>query len=213
MRSWAVLLVMIFWLGGLRTASADITDRSPLPIAPKSSDRTAKKIGDSEKKSAARTSSGDWLTTAGGLVFVVGLILIFAKVIRKHTPAAQTTLPPEVVQILGRKMLDYRNVIHLVRCGSRLLVIGLSQQGMTTLAEITDPVEVDYLAGLCKPAETGTAASAFGQLFRRFQKDEPAETGESTVDPAVLRLKQRLDQSGHLLDSETPVSSNREAAG
>ena len=37
----------------------------------------------------------------------------------------------------------------LARNGPRLLLLSLSPHGLQTLAEITDPVEVDCLAGLC----------------------------------------------------------------
>ena len=94
--------------------------------------------------------------------------------------------------MLGRKPLDYRNTIHLVRCGSRILILGSSQAGLASLSEISDPVEVDYLAGLCKPSEPGSVADTFNQLFRKFQAPETTEAAggesepEADGDPAVL---------------------------
>jgi flagellar biogenesis protein FliO len=152
---------------------------------------------------AAKKSGSGWWTTLGGLAAVLALIYLAAKVVQKSVPAARKSLPPEVVQVLGRKPLDYRHTIHLVRFGSRLLMLGTSQEGVTTLSEINDPVEIDYLAGLCQPSEPAAVSRTFQQLFRRFQNPEPAgsendadreDESEPTAGPAVLRLQERLRQ-------------------
>ncbi|HLJ11966.1 MAG TPA: flagellar biosynthetic protein FliO [Planctomycetaceae bacterium] len=155
------------------------------------------------KKSPAmprpRNSGGGWWTTLGGLVAVLALFFVIARLVRKSAPAAQKTLPAEVMQVLGRKSLDYRHAIHLIRFGSRLLVLGSSQEGLRTLSEIADPLEVDYLAGLCKPSEPASVAQSFNQLFKKFQSPaapEPEAELETDLssdsDPAVLRLQERL---------------------
>jgi hypothetical protein len=70
--------------------------------------------------------------------------------------------------VLGRRSLDNRHAVTLVRCGSRVLVLGFSPQGMHTLAEVTDPVEVDFLSGLCRPSGESTPfAQAIWDVFRR----------------------------------------------
>jgi len=90
-----------------------------------------------------------------------------------------------------------------VRFGSRLLMLGTSQEGVTTLSEINDPVEIDYLAGLCQPSEPAVVSRTFQQLFRRFQDPRPAasendadreDESELPAGPAVLRLQERLEQ-------------------
>jgi flagellar biogenesis protein FliO len=177
----------------------------------------------------SRPAGDGWWSTLGGLVAVLALVFLTAKVIRKSVPAAQKTLPAEVVQILGRKALDYRHTIHLVRFGSRMLMLGTSQEGTRTLSEISDPVEIDYLAGLCKPSDPGSVATTFSQLFQRFQNPEPvrdhtdsdavpqreeeAQTEiEPDSDPAILRLQRRLQQTarGERDENDLPTT---EAAG
>ncbi len=163
-----------------------------------------------DSKHNQKPAAGGWLTTLGGLTAVLALIFLTAKVLRKSVPTAQKTLPPEAVEVLGRKLLDYRHTIHLIRFGSRLLMVGTSSEGMSTLAEITDPVEIDYLAGMCQPSEPATVAQNFSQLFRRFQastgEDQEAErdeehdseaAGEPNRDLAVLRLQERLQHPAH----------------
>jgi flagellar biogenesis protein FliO len=151
---------------------------------------------------------------------VVALVLLSAKLLRKSLPAAQKSLPPEVIKILGRKPLDYRHTIHLVRCGSRLLVLGSSQEGLTTLAEITDPVEIDSLAGLCESRESPSLAQGFSQFFRKYENVSPLEAEPETSsetpndhedDAAVLRLQQRLNQSGRSAMHDMAASRPEEA--
>lgn len=206
------------------------TERTPQIIPPPISDRAQPRDtkasgankGQPSKGSLSKASSSNWGTTIGGLIAVLALIYLTARVLRKSMPAAQRTLPAEVVQVLGRKPLDYRHSIHLIRCGSKLLVVGSSQEGLTTLCEMTDPVEIDYLAGLCKPSEPNSVANSFNQLFRRFQgptsspsTDEP-ET-RSKADPASLRLQERLqmptrDDADDLNEDEPHGDQTRESA-
>jgi len=198
-------------------ADRDSTDADSRLIPPRTSDTAAQKGGKSARTGQRlKTSGGGWGTTLGGLAAVLALVFLSAKVLKKSVPAAQKTLPPEVVQVLGRKALDYRHTIHLVRFGSRMLMVGASQEGMTTLSEITDPVEIDYLAGLCKPSEPASVAHSFNQLFQRFQNAEPPRTevpppaenetaagpdldadrdAETDSDPAILRLQERLHKA------------------
>ncbi len=188
----------------------------PTPSGGKSS-RPSDKTGESARPKA-KNSGGAWWTTLASLTAVLALVYLTAKVLRKGMPAAQRTLPVEVVQVLGRKPLDYRNTIHLVRCGSRLLILGSSQAGLTPLSEISDPVEVDYLAGLCKPSELGSVADTFNQLFRKFQAPEPTETAgqaepEADADPAVLRLQARLQQPGGAFPGDLNGEHFEEATG
>jgi flagellar biogenesis protein FliO len=201
---------------------SDMPDRDSVetdsrPIPPRSSDTAPKAPGKKGgAKNREKASDGGWWTTLGGLIAVLALIFLSAKLLKKGVPAAQRTLPAEVVEVLGRKALDYRHTIHLVRFGSRMLMIGTSQEGMSTLSEVTDRVEIDYLAGLCKPGETTSVAQGFQQLFQRFRGAEalppealpptaratdtaPApedEVDEETdSDPAILRLQERLQQA------------------
>ena len=221
----ALKIAFIAWLFVACAAGPGIAaERTPQPIPPPSSERLQSKTSKTSGGSAGKTSSGSntgWGTTLGGLTAVLALIFLTAKVLRKSIPAAQRTLPNEVVQVLGRKPLDYRHTIHLIRCGSRLLVIGSSQAGLSTLCEMADPVEIDYLAGLCQPSEPNSVASSFNQLFRRFQapaaENEVEPETRASTDPAALRLQERLQQqlqseSGSGYADRPPVDETPEAA-
>jgi flagellar biogenesis protein FliO len=127
---------------------------------------------------------GSFWQTLGPLALIVVVIVLAARVWKKHGPRINAGVPAEALEVLGRRHLDARQTIHLVRLGSRILVLGSSPAGLRTLAEITDPVEVDSLAGLCRRTddEPGIAAT-FRSLF---QKQSPADE-ESPREEAAAR--------------------------
>jgi hypothetical protein len=63
--------------------------------------------GDARRSS---TATSPW-TTFGALAVVIILILTMARVWKKHGPLAQGAVPPEVIEMLGRKMVDQRQAI------------------------------------------------------------------------------------------------------
>ncbi len=233
MRRAALMTAAAFglFLGAAAQAADSSADESRL-IPPRRSVRAGQAEGQLALHGSPRNreAGGGWLTTLGGLTAVLALVFLTAKVVKRSVPAVQKSLPAEVVQVLGRTAVDYRHQIHLVRFGSRMLVLGTSQEGLRTLSEITDPVEIDYLAGLCKPSEPASVAGTFRQLFQRFHGPEPgrfhalSEAGhepdaavaapeESEVDAAILQLQERLQHSAHRGLSEAGNPHSTEAAG
>lgn len=80
-------------------------------------------------------------------------------------------------------MLSRGVAVHLVRCGSRMLVLGVGPDGVRTLAEITDPLEVDVLAGACRRRDESSAGvAAFAHLLQRSTVPRAA-----TEDPQAFR--------------------------
>jgi flagellar biogenesis protein FliO len=127
----------------------------------------AKSDAKSEKPGAIYSS---W-SALGALIIVVGLILVLARLLRRHTPMFQQSLPTDALEILGRRAIDPRQAILLVRIGSRILVVGSSASGLNSLGQIDDAVEVDVLAGLCR---RGPQAGLLGASFFKLLKGNPA---------------------------------------
>jgi len=103
---------------------------------------------------------GSLVTVGGSLAVVLGLFLMVAWLL--------TPLPSEVVEVLGRAPLAGRQQLHLLRCGRKLLLVSVTPAGAETLTEISEPEEVDRLAGLCQQARPGSATQAFRQVFEQF---------------------------------------------
>jgi flagellar biogenesis protein FliO len=139
-----------------------------IPLAPPSPKFDAPAAAAGRSGSAERGGLPSPLAVAGSLVFVLGLFLVVAWIMRRATPGNVRLLPKEVVEVLGRAPLAARQQIHLLRCGHKLLLISASPAGVETLTEITDPLEVDRLAGLCQQTRPDSATAMFRQVFEQL---------------------------------------------
>jgi len=119
------------------------------------------------------------ITVGSSLAVVLGLFFLVAWAMRRATPRGSALLPSEVVEVLGRAALATRGQVHVLRFGSKLLLVSISTSGVETLAEITDAEEVDRLAGLCRQAHPQSATAAFRQVFQQFSKQH---AGSGFVD-------------------------------
>jgi len=160
-------------------------------------------------KAVSPTVGANWWSMVGSLAIVLAVIIGLAGLLRMQMPGARGMLPRDVLYDLGRRPLDARSAVHLLRCGARIIVIGSSPQGLHPLAEITDPIEVDYLTGLCKSQSNGPSKVTFQSFLRKFlgmppaegliepnPEDEPEEQDDSRApDVASQRLKDRLRQT------------------
>jgi len=114
------------------------------------------------------------VTVVGALGLVLGIFLLTAWGIRRAAPQALHPLPKEVFEVLGRAPLAGRQQAHLLRLGNKLVLVSLSSAGAETLTEITDPLEVDRVAGLCRQAQPGSATAVFRQVLDQFAPRRPS---------------------------------------
>lgn len=136
------------------------------PTAKSLPSRGAAKSASGNQRHAVSSGSIWW--TVGALTTVLIAAGITLPWLKRHIPGAVLPLPESAVQVLGRRPLEPRVSLQLVRIGTRVLVLGVGPDGARTLAEIDDPIEVDVLVGACKSnrAETSTGKS-FQQFFER----------------------------------------------
>jgi flagellar biogenesis protein FliO len=131
----------------------------------------SKSDGKTDKPSA---TFSPW-SAAGALAVVVALILLLARLFRRHAPMFSQSLPQEALEILGRRFVDPRQAILLVRIGARILVVGSSANGLNPLGQIDDPIEVDLLAGLCRRGpQAGVLGTSFFKLLKGEARARPA---------------------------------------
>lgn len=141
-----------------------------LPLPPRGTSRDD--TGDEPNAARAFKPASGLATGLASLAVVLGLFLAAAWAVRRGMPAATAKLPNEVVEVLGRTPLAGRQFAHLVRCGNKLLLVHLAPGCAETLTEVTDPVEVDRLAGLCRQAHPQSATMSFRQVFQQWGKKE-----------------------------------------
>ena len=97
-------------------------------------------------------------------------------------------MPREVVEVLGRAPLADHKQMQLLRLGNKLVLVAISQTGTDTLAEITEPTEVDRLTGLCYQRHPHSSTVAFEKVFKSFEtpaRRKPGR-GQQRVDFADL---------------------------
>lgn len=157
---WSLVLTTSALAEPRRLDDETVARSRPLP---------ARSTPSSTKDSTARSlppSTSVWGSLIGLAVVVAGM-LIASRWLRVHGPTSLRGLPNEAVEPLGQRVLSRGVAVHLVRCGSRMLVLGVGPDGIRTLSEITDPVEVDLLAGACRRRDESTGGPSFAQLFTR----------------------------------------------
>lgn len=121
----------------------------------------------SAKSRSAPPTASLWGTVAALGVMALGLFLA-VRFLQRHGPPSLRGLPADAVEPLGQRALSRGVAVHLVRCGSRMLLLGVGPDGIRTLSEITDPVEVDLLVGACRRRDEGsTGVAAFAQVWQR----------------------------------------------
>ncbi|GAB5403989.1 MAG: hypothetical protein Aurels2KO_22200 [Aureliella sp.] len=110
-------------------------------------------------------SIGSSLLIVGGLFF--GLVWVYRK-------TANTTLggglPKGVVNVLGRAPIAARQQMVLVRFGHKLVLVSVVQGEARTISEITDPLEVDRLTGLCESAKPDSSVQSFRSFLSEGSK-------------------------------------------
>jgi flagellar biogenesis protein FliO len=136
---------------------------------------------------------GDMIYKIGSaLAVVVGLFLMFAWLLRRGARNTGKPLPADVVRVLGRAPLATRQFADLLRVGNKLVLVALTPAGPTTLTEVTDPVEVDRLVGLCQQSDPHSTTKAFEQVFRQLARD-PAPTGFLGNEPPPATMAPAYD--------------------
>jgi len=99
------------------------------------------------------------------LAVVLGLFLLGVLILRKANTRGGAMLPGEVVQTLGRAPLSGRQEMHLVRVGNKLLLLSVTATGAETLTEITEPEEIDRLAGICRQSHPDSITASFREIL------------------------------------------------
>ncbi|MCA9160687.1 MAG: flagellar biosynthetic protein FliO [Planctomycetales bacterium] len=131
-----------------------------IPLAP-----PTERLKDEKPKGTAGTLQM-LVSIVSSLLLVVGLFLGVAWCYRKTLGTTLAGgLPKQVVHVIGRTSISARQQMVLVRFGSKLLLVSVIQGEARTLGEITDPLEVDQMLGLCESGQPGSISQSFKSLL------------------------------------------------
>ena len=96
----------------------------------------------------------------GLLALVVGMLFLIGRWMKGSGFRSSRSLPIEAFELLGRRVLEPRITVHVVKFGGRVLLLGVGPDSARTLSEVDDPEEVKRLVSACRASKSGTA---FGQ--------------------------------------------------
>jgi flagellar biogenesis protein FliO len=158
---------------------------------------------------AAATDSGTSLnrgldslmTVLGSMGIVLGLFVVTAWCLRRSVPKSGRPLPAEVVEVLGRAPLAGKLQMHLIRFGSKLVLVAASPDGVKAICEITESQEVDRIAGYCQEKAPYSATSAFRGILDRLDKRGWQED-EEPVEPPNRGFASLVGRKGRRAEDE-----------
>lgn len=141
------------------------------------------------------------LQTVTALAIVVGLILLLRRVIAKMNARPLASSHSPIVQVLSRVSVAPRNHILIVRLDRRILVLGDSPNGLTTLANIEDGEEVAAILQAITAAKPNSISRSFSQLLTGFNAkaaEDQANLAELT-DSSEYQVDRTRNQLSGLL--------------
>ena len=141
------------------TVAAPAADAA-LPLAP-----LRKPFGEADGRFRSPSAGNAVTKVITSLAVVLGLFLLGMLILRKANARGGAMRPGEVVQTLGRAPLSGRQEMHLVRVGNKLLLLSVTATGAETLTEITEPEEIDRLAGICRQSHPDSITASFREIL------------------------------------------------
>jgi len=114
------------------------------------------------------------LKTLASLMAVLGAMFGLVLLMKKYLYGFQATKTNSVsVDLLGQRLIQPKRSIAVVKVLNKIFVVGMTEEGMSTLGEIADPGILQWVdtalvesenAGTATPAARGTQSST-GRTF------------------------------------------------
>lgn len=158
-----LLFVLTLLLGGVSPAPAQ---NSPLFTSENAS--TVENPAVPEAKITFTTGMKKLVFSVAAVTLVFMVLLL---VLKKFTPGGAPQLPKDVFEVLGKAPLVFRQQLYMMRCGKKIFIVSLSQNGLDRIGEIEDPEEVERLARRCG-GEIPDAGNAFREWSAKKQEGE-----------------------------------------
>jgi len=133
-------------------------------------------------------------SVAGSLLIVIAAFFLLALLFRKVAPQGSRPLPKEAFECLGRHFLSQKQQLQVLRLGNRIVLVSVMAEGITTLAEITDPDEVVSFLGHFRRLDSNSATEIFRKTVAGISDDELSQPHQRPV------VSTRRQQSAASLD-------------
>lgn len=137
--------------------------------------RKPKDGGGSEGEESSPPSS-PILNTFIALGIVVGLIYLLRWVYSKMTGRKPVRADVGVLEVLSRVSVSPKNHVLLIKIANTVVVVGEGTQGLNTLTQITDDIQVAAILAKVKASEKGSISKNFQKMLGRFEDGYEPET-------------------------------------
>ena len=148
-----------------------------------SSNRLSRDFGDDGYEDD-ESSAGGWLngiakpnitpllSIGGSLGIVLGAFFLLVILLRKVSPKGNLPLPKEAFECLGRYFLTQKHQLQVLRLGNRIVLVSVMPDGISTLAEITDPDETVAFLRLCRRLDNNSTTEIFRRTVASMSEEE-----------------------------------------
>ena len=134
----------------------------------------------SDKGSPANGQGSELATILIALAVVIAAIYLLLRILRRFFPSlAPTGTASAPVKPLARFHLAPRQTLHLVRCGSRLLLLGATSASINHITTIDDADEIDRILQAVNRGQSPLAG--LGRFFHRSSQ----APNDNRQDPSV----------------------------
>lgn len=165
--------------------------------------------GDPDNPKSISATNGLW-NTAISLGLVIGFVALSGRWLKQRGFRGPSVLPVEAFEVLGKRVLDTKTTVHMVKCGNRILLLGAGPEGVRTLSEIDDKLEVVQLASICRDSRGVATATS------EVDADEvpPPKTTSTNLTSVFKRVGLLLLGMSFIPLASTSVSaqSNRDSS-
>jgi|GEM_PF-582069 len=107
------------------------------------------------------------IKTFSGLMLVLGMIFLMAKLGKKFHPAINA--PDRALKIVSMLSLGSKEKVALIQVGDKQILVGVTPQSINTLLDIAEPIHVDTPPlGQSKSILSARTASEFSRKLNEF---------------------------------------------
>lgn len=201
------------------SAAAPISPRETQPLGPGAARSKAASRDSLHPRNSGGAPGGEstpgklaaggtgWMTRTGvALALVLGLIFSIKWATQRLArragglawqlgPAGRA--PSGVLEVLGRFPVSRGHSLILLKMDRRVLLLGQSSAGFTTLSQVTEPEEVASLIIKTRDEEGASLAARFNEILHGMERD-PSLTGDDApeISPGAPATGPRLPRIG-----------------
>jgi flagellar biogenesis protein FliO len=134
------------------------------------------------------------MTVITSLAIVLGVFFIFAWMIKRAAPRQSGVLPKEVFEKLGSITFSPKMQMHLLRLGGKLVLVSVTPDGMSPVAEVTDSDEVIHLITLCKQTDSKSSSMMFRQVLKQYTGENGTQQQKQILSAGYQQQPQQFTQ-------------------